>query len=241
PSPYTSAVSKNVTPVSAAASSTSRASSSLRCPQSAPNCHVPRPMTETSRPVRPRIRFSTAAPSLVPSSLAYRRARVGNVRYGEGVVKQRAVRMWVAVGIVAAALTVSGCESLGGPSPDTETPAPTKGAPTVYEGDGAADLDLAPVELQGAPAYAEADRSEVVGLASGRLLATRPGPENIIGVDAWDAGSGELSWDITTYESYQIVLDHGFGRGLLEFAGGAVQRGDAEGYVVPIFGNLCGG
>jgi len=149
--------------------------------------------------------------------------------------------MWAAVGIVAAALTVSGCESLGGPSPDTETPAPTKGAPTVYEGDGAADLDLAPVELQGAPAYAEADRSEVVGLASGRLLATRPGPENIIGVDAWDAGSGELSWDITTYESYQIVLDHGFGRGLLEFAGGAVQRGDAEGYVVPIFGNLCGG
>jgi hypothetical protein len=111
----------------------------------------------------------------------------------------------------------------------------------VYEGDAASDLDLVPVELTDAPSYAEANRSGIVGLAGGRLLATRPGPENIIGVDAWDASTGELSWDITTYESYQIVLDEGFGRGLLEFAGGAVQRGGADGYVVPIFGNLCGG
>ncbi len=47
PSPYTSAVSKKVTPASAAASSTARASASLTSPQSAPSCHVPSPTTET--------------------------------------------------------------------------------------------------------------------------------------------------------------------------------------------------
>ncbi|CAM5665068.1 hypothetical protein SGLAM104S_02260 [Streptomyces glaucescens] len=46
PSPYTSAVSRKVTPDSAAASSTARASLSSTSPQSAPSCQVPRPMTD---------------------------------------------------------------------------------------------------------------------------------------------------------------------------------------------------
>ena len=147
--------------------------------------------------------------------------------------------MWAAVGIAMTAMLAAGCDAFPDAGPDV--PSPTAEAPAVYAGDAAPDLALSTVELANAPSYAEADRSDVVGLAGGRLLATRPGPENIIGVDAWDAASGELAWDITTYESYQLVLDHGFGRGLLEFPGGAVQRGDAEGYVVPVFGNLCGG
>ncbi|WP_188701196.1 PQQ-binding-like beta-propeller repeat protein [Microbacterium nanhaiense] len=155
------------------------------------------------------------------------------------MLKQKPVRMYAVAAIAAAVMLASGCDALTSPRPDATTPAPE--TPTTYAGEPAPDLALSPVELAGAPSYAEADRSEVVGLAGGRLLATRPGPENIIGVDAWDAGSGELAWDITTYKSYQLVLDHGFGRGLLEFAGGAVQRGEAQGYVVPIFGNLCGG
>ena len=56
PSPYTSAVSKNVTPASTDASSTASASSAETSPQSAPSCQVPSPTTETSRPVLPRIR-----------------------------------------------------------------------------------------------------------------------------------------------------------------------------------------
>src|SRR5580698_6816486 len=47
PSPYTSAVSKNVTPDSTAARRTLSASSSVTLPQSAPSCQVPRPMTDT--------------------------------------------------------------------------------------------------------------------------------------------------------------------------------------------------
>src|SRR6201992_2183568 len=58
PSPYTSAVSKNVTPDSAAARSTASASSSVTDPQSAPSCQVPRPTIETSLPVLPRTRCS---------------------------------------------------------------------------------------------------------------------------------------------------------------------------------------
>jgi hypothetical protein len=46
-------------PASAAASSTASASESSTSPQSAPSCHVPRPMTETALPVLPRIRCST--------------------------------------------------------------------------------------------------------------------------------------------------------------------------------------
>src|SRR6201995_6137849 len=59
PSPYTSAVARNVTPVSTAAWSTSRASRSLTSPQSAPSCHVPSPITETGRLVLPSTRCST--------------------------------------------------------------------------------------------------------------------------------------------------------------------------------------
>src|SRR5690242_1581641 len=59
PSPYTSAVSRNVTPACTAASSTASASASATSPQSAPSCQVPRPTTETARPVRPRMRSST--------------------------------------------------------------------------------------------------------------------------------------------------------------------------------------
>lgn len=177
----------------------------------------------------------------MPCPLAYRRVRDNFVRYGEGVVKQKSVRVLAVVGVVAATLLAAGCSNFPGFGPEPTEAAPTDEASTVYDGASASDLSLSPVELSGAPTYAEADRSDVVGLAGGKLLATRPGPERIIGVDAWDTATGELSWDITTYESYQIVLDHGFGRGLLEFAGGAVQRGSADGYVVPIFGNLCGG
>src|SRR5690606_27792283 len=163
------------------------------------------------------------------------------VRYGEVVLKQKSLRLWIAAGIVASAMLTAGCDSLAGLVADPDPSSTADIAPVFYEGDAADDLTLTPVELAGAPTYAEADRSAAVGIAGGKLLATRPGPENIIGVDAWDAATGELSWDITTYESYEIVLDRGFGRGLLEFPGGAVQRGSAEGYVVPIFGNLCGG
>src|ERR1700733_776005 len=59
PSPYTSAVSRNVTPDSTAACSTASASRSLTLPQSAPSCQVPRPITETGRLVRPKTRCST--------------------------------------------------------------------------------------------------------------------------------------------------------------------------------------
>ena len=61
PSPYTSAVSRNVVPVAAAASSTVSASFSPTSPQSAPSCQVPRPTTETALPVLPRMRFSIRA------------------------------------------------------------------------------------------------------------------------------------------------------------------------------------
>ena len=53
PSPYTSAVSRNVTPESTAAPSTSSAASSDTDPQSAPSCQHPSPTTPTDRPVRP--------------------------------------------------------------------------------------------------------------------------------------------------------------------------------------------
>src|ERR1700691_2638084 len=58
PSPYTSAVSKNVTPDSTAARSTASASDSVTDPQSAPSCHVPRPTIETGLPVLPSTRCS---------------------------------------------------------------------------------------------------------------------------------------------------------------------------------------
>src|SRR5580692_6157541 len=58
PSPYTSAVSRKVTPDSTAACSTSSASDSVTEPQSAPSCQVPRPMIDTGRPVLPRTRCS---------------------------------------------------------------------------------------------------------------------------------------------------------------------------------------
>src|SRR6185437_9210888 len=58
PSPYTSAVSRKVTPDSTAARSTARASASVTAPQSAPSCQVPRPMTDTGLPVLPRTRCS---------------------------------------------------------------------------------------------------------------------------------------------------------------------------------------
>src|SRR5487761_245769 len=58
PSPYTSAVSKNVTPDSTAARSTASASVSVTDPQSAPSCHVPRPTIETGLPVLPSTRCS---------------------------------------------------------------------------------------------------------------------------------------------------------------------------------------
>src|SRR5690242_9622570 len=61
PSPYTSAVSKNVTPDSTAARSTAKASASVTDPQSAPSCQVPRPMIETGLPVLPRTRCSIYA------------------------------------------------------------------------------------------------------------------------------------------------------------------------------------
>ena len=57
PSPYTSAVSKKVTPASAAARSVSMAVSSSTLPQSAPTCQAPNPISETSRPVRPKVRL----------------------------------------------------------------------------------------------------------------------------------------------------------------------------------------
>ena len=47
-----------VTPASTDAASTATASASETSPQSAPNCQVPSPMTETVRPVRPRVRVS---------------------------------------------------------------------------------------------------------------------------------------------------------------------------------------
>src|SRR5580693_999827 len=59
PSPYTSAVSRKVTPDATAASSTASASFSSMSPQSAPSCQVPSPITEMARPVRPSIRLST--------------------------------------------------------------------------------------------------------------------------------------------------------------------------------------
>src|SRR5690606_25283446 len=68
PSPYTSAVSKNVTPAWAAASSTARASASRTSPQSAPSCQVPRPIAETGRPVRPRVRISMPRRYLIPTA-----------------------------------------------------------------------------------------------------------------------------------------------------------------------------
>src|SRR5580704_229933 len=58
PSPYTSAVSKNVTPDSTAARSTASASDSVTDPQSAPSCQVPRPTIETGLPVLPSTRCS---------------------------------------------------------------------------------------------------------------------------------------------------------------------------------------
>src|SRR3984893_2688048 len=58
PSPYTSAVSKNVTADSTAARSTASASDSVTAPQSAPSCQVPRPTIETGLPVLPSTRCS---------------------------------------------------------------------------------------------------------------------------------------------------------------------------------------
>src|SRR4051794_23207591 len=56
PSPYTSAVSKNVTPASAAACSVAIAASSSTVPQSAPICQAPKPISETTRPSLPMLR-----------------------------------------------------------------------------------------------------------------------------------------------------------------------------------------
>ena len=58
PSPYTSAVSIRVTPASAAAWSARRLSASSTVPQSAPIAQAPNPMTLTSRPVLPSLRYS---------------------------------------------------------------------------------------------------------------------------------------------------------------------------------------
>ena len=62
PSPYTSAVSMNVTPASTAACSVARASVVGHGPQSAPICHAPSPTIPIRRPVLPSTRCSTAAP-----------------------------------------------------------------------------------------------------------------------------------------------------------------------------------
>src|SRR5690625_1321247 len=58
PSPYTSAVSKKVTPAERAASRTALAAASSTSPQSAPNCQVPRPITLRSRFKREGLRCS---------------------------------------------------------------------------------------------------------------------------------------------------------------------------------------
>jgi len=135
--------------------------------------------------------------------------------------------------LVAVALGLTGC------SPGGTEPAPQVAeseAPDAYAGDGLPDLALEEVPLAGEPVYAEADRSAVHGIAAGRVLATRPGDLNVIMLDAYDATTGELAWDITTSEAAQLVFDAGFGSGRLEFAAGAVQRG-GPGYAVPLFSN----
>src|SRR5580698_5303788 len=90
PSPYTSAVSKNVTPDSTAARRTLSASSSVTLPQSAPSCQVPRPMTDTG--AWPSARSSmTRDPTLGTTSVdrmdldpdALLKGRVGRLMLGE--------------------------------------------------------------------------------------------------------------------------------------------------------------
>ena len=81
PSPYTSAVSRNVVPVAAAVSSTASASFSATSPQSAPSCHVPSPTTETARPVLPRMRFSIGAECSEDAAPTARMARPGRLAW----------------------------------------------------------------------------------------------------------------------------------------------------------------
>lgn len=140
---------------------------------------------------------------------------------------------WTVAALAAVALGLTGC------APDGPDPGPQVSeseAPDVYAGDALPDLALEEVPLVGDPVYAEAERSAVHGIVAGRVLATRPGDLNVIMLDAYDATTGELAWDITTGEAAQLVLDAGFGTGRLEFAAGTVQRG-GSGYAAPLFSN----